>query len=203
MTIAGESYNFTSSSERHQRRFWQSNKPANCRIALAGEAAITLTLSQLTAAQVMNTQVLSVYEGWSIDRLAAFFIKHGINGAPVIASDHELVGVVSAGDIFRFENGSETLKSEILRDCYREATGTELHDLEDLTAWSKNAQKYCTVHQIMSREIISVDREQPISQVVDLLLEHQIQRVFVTAFGIIVGVITATDLLKLLSASAQ
>ena len=160
---------------------------------------INKNLGELTAQDVMNPEVLCVYEGWSIERLALFFLKHGINGAPVIASDHELVGVVSAGDIFRFENGNETRKSEILRDCYREATGAEIHDLQELTEWTRNAQKYCTVHQIMSRNIISAERQQVLPEVVDLLLEHNIQRLFVTAFGVIVGVISATDVLKLLS----
>ena len=37
------------------------------------------------ASEIMHKNVLSVYEGWSIQRLADFFMKHKISGAPVIA----------------------------------------------------------------------------------------------------------------------
>ncbi len=155
-------------------------------------------LHQLTVKEIMNSHVLCVYEGWSIARLAQFFLKHNISAAPVIASDHELVGVVCASDIFRFEKGNESHKSEIVRACYRNATGLEIHDAVELTEWTAHADKYCTVHQIMDEEIINVDQQQTVAQAIDMLLKHDVQRLFVTTFGVIVGIVTATDLLKLL-----
>ena len=60
--------------------------------------------NNVTAKTIMSKTLLSAYEGWTIHRLAEFFIKHGISGAPVIASDHELVGVVTVSDIFKFSS---------------------------------------------------------------------------------------------------
>ena len=59
-------------------------------------------------------------------RLAKFFIKHNISGAPVIASDHELVGVVTVSDIFKFSNMDERNRREALCNYYREACEIEL-----------------------------------------------------------------------------
>jgi predicted transcriptional regulator len=148
-----------------------------------------------SAKDIMFSNLLTVYEGWTIHRLAEFFIKHQISAAPVIASDHELVGVVSVGDVFRFNNLQDAEKTRVLRNYYRDNTGQDINE-EDLRTWSKDADKNCTVHQIMTPEVIAVEKDASLKKIVSTLLEKRIQRVFVTDNKIVVGVITATDLLQ-------
>ena len=148
------------------------------------------------ARELMSTEVLSVYEGWSIKRLADFFLNHGISGAPVIASDHQLVGVVSVSDIFKFENSSGEAKSEALQSCYRNATGIDITSRADLLEWSKNAEASCTVHQIMAPRVITVDADSHITDIASVLVSNAIHRAFVIEDGKIVGVISSTDLLR-------
>jgi predicted transcriptional regulator len=150
------------------------------------------------AKDVMHTEVLSVYEGWSIQRLADFFMKHKISGAPVIASDHELVGVVSVSDIFHFENMDEEQKKTALQTCYRDITNTE-PNVVDLENWSKNAQYHCTVHQIMVPHVISVTETTSLADIAKIMLEQSIHRVFVTSEGCITGVISTTNILQALA----
>lgn len=152
---------------------------------------------------LMSTEVLSVYEGWSIQRLADFFLNHDITGAPVIASDHQLVGVVSVSDIFKFENASDDVKSEALKSCYRDATGIDIANREDLIEWTKNAQKNCTVHQIMAGQVISVDAAQTLSDVAAVMIDKDIHRVFVIEQEKIVGVISTSDVLRVLLKSSK
>jgi predicted transcriptional regulator len=149
----------------------------------------------LTAKDIMGADLLMVYEGWTIHRLAEFFIKHQISAAPVIASDHELVGVVSVGDVFRFNNMEEADKGAVLRNYYRENTGQEVNE-NDLRSWVKDADKNCTVHQIMTREVIAVEKDTSLKNVLSLLLEKHIHRVFVTDNKIVIGVITSMDVLQ-------
>lgn len=158
----------------------------------------TIVIDNVKARVLMSDNVLSVYEGWSIQRLADFFLKHKINGAPVIASDHQLVGVVSVSDIFRFENADDKTKSEALRSCYRDSTGMDFISQEDLRSWSKNAQHNCTVHQIMVNKIIDVDAEASLSEVTQLLVDNDIHRIFVTKDTKIEGVISTSDILRTL-----
>jgi predicted transcriptional regulator len=155
-------------------------------------------ITSYTANDLMSTEVLSVYEGWSIQRLADFFLDHDITGAPVISSDHQLVGVVSVSDIFRFENADDSVKSEALRSCYRNATGIDIISRKDLVEWTKSAQKNCTVHQIMALQIIDVDVGLCLSDIAAVMVENDIHRVFVTQQHKIVGVITTTDVLRVL-----
>lgn len=152
-------------------------------------------LNKLCAKDIMFGNLLTVYEGWTIHRLAEFFIKHQISAAPVIASDHELVGVVSVGDVFRFNNLKEYEKTHVLKNYYRENMGYEINE-EDLRTWSKDADKNCTVHQIMTRDVIAVEKDIPLKDVLAVLLEKHIHRVFVTDNKIVVGVITSMDLLQ-------
>ncbi len=147
------------------------------------------------AADLMTADVLTAYEGWTIQRLSEFFIRRQISAAPVIASDHELVGVVSVDDVFRFSSMDDSSKGRALSDLYRNNCGQE-PDEELLNAWVKDATKNCTVHQIMTPEVIAVDRDSSLPQIASLLLERNIHRVFVTDAKKVVGVITAMDALR-------
>lgn len=153
--------------------------------------------NSLTAESIMSRTLLSAYEGWTIHRLAEFFIKHNISGAPVIASDHELVGVVTVSDIFKFSNMDERNRREALRNYYREACEIEL-DEASLREWSGHAERNCTVHQIMKKEIITVEKEFSIEQVASVMVRNDVHRVVVTHNKIALGVITTMDILRTL-----
>src|SRR6478735_4983697 len=127
----------------------------------------------LIAKEIMSSTLLSAYEGWTIHRLAEFFIKHNISGAPVIASDHELVGVVTVSDIFKFSNMDESNRREALRNYYREACEIEL-DETSLREWSTHAEKNCTVHQIMKKEIIAVEKTFTVEQIAEVMVKHDV-----------------------------
>lgn len=155
----------------------------------------------LTAESIMSRTLLSAYEGWTIQRLAEFFIKHNISGAPVIASDHELVGVVTVSDIFNFSNMDERRRREALRNYYREACEIELDEVS-LREWSGRAEQNCTVHQIMKKEIISVEKHYTIEQVAAVMVKKGVHRVVVTENKIALGVITTMDILRTLQPDA-
>ncbi len=155
-----------------------------------------IEIQDFSVTELMSKNVLCVYEGWTIQRLAEFFLKNNISGAPVIASDHELVGVVSISDIFRFENADDETKSEALRRCYRDSTGIDIASRADLLEWSKSSQSSCTVHQIMANHVISVNTDSKLSDVSATMIKNDIHRVFVTADEKIVGIVSALDVLR-------
>lgn len=157
---------------------------------------MTIIPESIPAAEnIMSTDVLTAYEGWTIQRLSEFFIRRQISAAPVIASDHELVGVVSVDDVFRFGALDDSAKGKALSDLYRDTCGQE-PDGELLLSWVKDAAKNCTVHQIMTPEVIAVEKDADLRQISSLLLARNIHRVFVTENKKIVGVITAMDALR-------
>ncbi len=149
----------------------------------------------VTAKTIMSKTLLSAYEGWTIHRLAEFFLKHSISGAPVIASDHELVGVVTVSDIFKFSNMDEGRRRDALRNYYRETCEIDL-DEASLRDWSSRAEYNCTVHQIMQREIITVRQDASVGEVAAVMVRNNVHRVVVTEHKIALGVITSMDILR-------
>ncbi len=162
---------------------------------------MTTTIEKLKASDVMVTDVLMAYEGWSIKRLSTFFIKHGISGAPVIASDHELVGVVSISDIMRFENLPLDDKALLVAEhVYMESLGQTLLK-DDLKQLAEHAVENCTVNSIMTREVIRVDADDGLPRVAELMCKHKIRRIFVTRNGLVCGIISSGDILAQLAAT--
>lgn len=152
----------------------------------------------LTARDIMKSEVLFAYEGWSIKYLGEFLRRHKITGAPVVASDHELVGVVSVTDAFNFENADREHKLAKLKDYYQECYALDFH-AGDLETWSLTAEESCTVHQIMNPEVISVEPDTPIKEICRVMVGQGIHRVFVTKDKQIEGVISTSDILALVA----
>ena len=149
------------------------------------------------AKDIMSEDVVFVYEGWSIKRLATFLSEHEITGAPVVAPDQSLVGVVSTSDIFQFANLNHDERIQALRNHYQQAFNDDFNQ-EDLEKWSEHAEENCTVGQIMNREVIAVPDTASFSEVCAVFLKNGIHRVFVTKDGLIKGVITTTNIFSVI-----
>ena len=95
--------------------------------------------SDTSARTIMSPEVTCIYEGWSVDRARHFLARHNVSQAPVIASDHQLVGVLSSGEIAEFLNSDETYRAQAVNDSFRRATGAEVENLDELTRWVRRA----------------------------------------------------------------
>lgn len=158
--------------------------------------AILEDLNTLTAANLMSSDPLTVYEGWSVKSLANFFVRHHISGAPVVASDNELVGVVSQSDLVKFE-ATESTDSEIdkLIRTYCGPYGPELSS-DEKEKIKKRAHEHTTVNVIMTPVVVSVDISTSAKVICETLVKQDIHRLFVLANGKLVGVISAMDVLR-------
>ncbi len=166
---------------------------------LAIQEEIKLHLNQHSLSDYIRKEVLTVYEGWSIKRLSAFFVKHNISGAPVIAADDELVGVVTQSDIVRFESrepSEEQIKK--LAEQFCGPFGGSLDEAE-IRRMQGRANEYCTVNSIMTPQVISVDISTDLNDACQLMLTKKLHRLFITENGLLVGVISAMDILRLLT----
>ncbi len=150
--------------------------------------------TDICAKHIMTNEVLMAYEGWSIKRLTDFLVKHHISGAPVIASDHSLVGVVSMSDIMNFNNKSAQEKGALLQDVYAEFVG-RYYDDDTLAAMLPKAAENCTVNQIMSQSVVQIDGDASLQEVAYVMLQKGIRRVFVSEHGLMKGVISTKNIL--------
>ncbi|MEX0822044.1 MAG: CBS domain-containing protein [Rhodothermales bacterium] len=167
---------------------------------------MTTIAANLTANDIMTTEVVPAKADWPLDRLAEFLIENDFSGAPVVDDDGALVGVVSLVDLVRHDSLPETvpwtrtLADYFRHDEYKFNLENQYAD-EELAMLRVDGDTTVTVADIMNRDIYSVDPETPIQVVADMMAGGQIHRVLVTCAGEVVGVVTTLDLLQILRES--
>jgi CBS domain-containing protein len=135
----------------------------------------------ITAADLMNPEVLSVPDDMTLSDLAAFLLDNEITGAPVADRRGRLVGVVSLVDLVEelFDDGEDD----------EPAATVDGEDDED---------SELTVADVMTPEVVSLDEDATVSEVAMTMLREHLHRLVVTRDGEPVGIISTSDLLGLL-----
>jgi len=149
----------------------------------------------------METRVIRVGAEDPLLSVYRLFYDEEISGAPVVDDGGQVVGVVSASDLIRsIREDHDSLRG--LPDYYRDAAAedrsewfTEKGEFEDQFAERR-------VSDVMTRELVSVAPDSPISVVAKQILNHRIHRVLVLeeqdGSDYLVGLITLFDLVALL-----
>jgi CBS domain-containing protein len=135
----------------------------------------TLTLAHRAtrAREVMTPNPLSINETASVREAAAFLLAKRMSAAPVINEAGRAVGVVSLSDIVRNSAGGGSSSMGL------------------------------PVRTIMNDEVLFVRPGTPIDNVIDDLLRCKVKRLFVADENdVLVGVISATDVLRYLNSLA-
>lgn len=109
-----------------------------------------------------------------------FMQQQCIRRLPVVNDAEELVGILTEGDIAHVSGSPETDVQQY--DLH--------HTVRDLP-----------IHEIMSRNVVTVTADARMEQVAQLLLEHRIGGVPVVEGKRVVGVVSATDLFRLIANS--
>ena len=156
---------------------------------------MTSKVVDITAQEIMTTEVLAAQETWSIKQLADFFVEHQISGAPVVTSDQRFVGVVSISDMVQFDSMTANEKATLVAThVYTEMVGQKLHQ-DDINRLASHANENCNVKSIMTPSIIDVELTATLPEIAKIIYDYHIHRVFVTENQKIVGVITTSNIL--------
>jgi len=143
----------------------------------------------MKAKDVMTHCLVSIAPGAPIRDAIARMISHQVSGMPVIGADGKLVGMVTEGDFFR--------RAEMHTEAPRRRW------LELLLGPGSDAAEYArshgrTVRDVMSPKVVTVGKETPLSEVVQLMEEHAIKRIPVVDDGRVVGIVSRADLMSAL-----
>ena len=124
----------------------------------------------------MSRPVISVTPDASINDVLAMFRKEHIRRAPVM-KDAKLVGIVSERDLLNASPSPVTT----------------------LSIWEMNYLiSKVKVKDVMSKKVITVDQDAPIEEAARIMADKKIGGVPVVSAGKVVGMITETDLFKVL-----
>jgi len=122
----------------------------------------------------MSRPVISLSPETPINDALAMFKKEKIRRAPIM-KDGKLVGIVSERDLLNASPSSATT----------------------LSVWEMNYLiSKVTVKQVMSKKVITVDKETPIEEAARIMADKRIGGMPVMDGDKVVGVITETDLFK-------
>ena len=143
----------------------------------------------MLAGQVMSPIVLAVSQDASIYEAAEVMVSAEVSALPVVDGTGRRAGILSEADLMhRAEIGTEPRKGWLARF------------LEDNT---RSAQEYVALHSrqvgdVMTRPVVTVDEQTPLSEVAQLMDQHKIKRVPVMRGAEVVGIVSRANLLRAL-----
>lgn len=147
-------------------------------------------MADVTARDIMTTEVVTVSPEMSIRELATVFARSAISGAPVVDGGGRLVGIVTEGDIIvqdadlHFPHYIQIFESIIyvesvrkFEERFRKAFGARVED-------------------IMSREVMTVAPTTTLHEIATLMADRNVNRVPVLDGDRLVGIITRADIVR-------
>jgi CBS domain-containing protein len=140
----------------------------------------------MKAGDVMTRDVVTVGPDTKVGEIVQLLLTRGISGVPVVDETGALVGVVSDGDLLRrVEIG--TAKTRGWRTFF---TGTAAL-AEDYVR-----SRGTLARDIMTREVVTVDRDTPLAEVAELMEEKRIKQLPVLEGGRLVGLVSRANILR-------
>jgi len=154
----------------------------------------------LLAKDIMTYPVISVKPDTSLKELAELLEEHSFSGVPVVNKDEQVLGIISERDISQY---TQQIIGQPLRKPYKLLTkdkevlhvnvlhrGVEMIELVAAT----------TVDKLMSQNVISVGEETSVVEVINIMNEHQINRIpVINQDNKLIGIITRENLISSLS----
>ncbi len=155
-----------------------------------GHDIVTDDRQKLTAAQIMETNVITVTPDTKIATAVKLFLDHHINGVPVLDDQGQLKGILCQSDlIFQQKNISMPPVFSMLDSFIPLASSRQLeHEFEKISA--------ITVAQAMADDPVTTGPQTPISEIASLMVENRFHTIPVVEDGKLLGIIGQEDILK-------
>lgn len=154
-----------------------------------------------TAADVMQTSIVSVAPSDPIHTVQRLFYEEGIHGAPVVDDEGQLQGIITSTDILRAAaeaHDVEPIEPAAFLDDLDLSHGVWGMAPDDF----KERLQDSVVADFMTEEVVRVAPSASVASIARLLREHQVHRVLVVDDGRLCGIVSAFDLVALLEEGA-
>jgi len=138
----------------------------------------------------MSSPVISVRPQTEIAELCKVLIDHKIGGVPVVGEEGELLGIVTQTDLIKAQvlaYGSDPMAAEIRNLLVGKVVAPEDRDRK---------RSFRTVGEIMQEKVVTVAPDDSLQEVARLMFSKHIHRVPVVEGTRVVGVISASDVLR-------
>jgi CBS domain-containing protein len=148
----------------------------------------------MIVADVMTRHCITIAPDATVEAAIQLMLGRHISGLFVADAAGELAGVITEGDLLR-----------------RDELGTQRHRpwwLRLLVSPARQAADFAQangrrVRDVMTEAVLSIAQDAPLQDAVELMEQHRIKRLPVTADGKVVGVVSRADLLRALIGRAR
>jgi len=153
----------------------------------------------LIARDIMQAKPRSVSPETTLPELQRTLLSAKMSGFPVVQGGR-LVGVVSRSDVVRQLSVEQSL-GEVLSDYQREAGGENGDEafLERVAQHLGRRMEKLRVADVMITSVLSVPPDAPLQLVARTLVDNRIHRLLVVEDGRLLGLISSTDLVRLVA----
>lgn len=143
----------------------------------------------MNVADVMSRAIVTVMPGHSVRHAAQIMLDHRVSGVPVVDGDDRLVGILTEGDLLRRVEYGLTGS----RPHWIGSTSTEgaARDFVKSRSWR--------VADVMSKPVVTVTEATPLADVAVLFGTRGIKRAPVVRDGLLVGLVSRADLLRIIA----
>lgn len=144
-------------------------------------------MAELLAKDVMIKKVITISKDATVAELVKLLIKHKISGVPIVNEKKELIGIVSEADII------------VKVSSLPFPISFSFAFLDSYESYTKSTKEYMEtrVEEIMSKNIKTVKENIPLTKVVNIMINNNINRIPVLDDNNkLSGIITRADIMK-------
>ncbi|MBS0416079.1 MAG: CBS domain-containing protein [Proteobacteria bacterium] len=139
----------------------------------------------------MTRDPIAVSRDTSLEKAATLMVEHRISGLPVVDEAGAVIGMITEGDLIR--------RAEL--DTSGQAPGWLSRFLVPGLAAEEYPHSYgVRVREVMTEKVIAIIPDTPLSAIVQSMEAHCVKRLPVVQDGKLIGMVSRTDLLRVLSA---
>lgn len=157
------------------------------------------TLANLVAADMMQRDMITVSPSDTLRDALALMTDNHVTGLPVMDAKSRCIGLITASDVLGFEEEHAEDRAE---DGMMQHFNAEIGRWESvpLSAFGMEEFGDVRVEEVMTRDLISVERDTSIKQVASKMLDANVHRVLVMDENYnLYGIISSFDFVRVLA----
>jgi acetoin utilization protein AcuB len=157
------------------------------------------TVQQRVAADIMQRDMVTVAPSDTLRDALALMTENHVTGLPVMDGKSRCIGLITASDILGFE---EEHAEESSDDGMLQHFNPEISRWESVQISAFGLEEFgdVRVEEVMTRDLISVDRNTPLKKVARKMLDNDVHRVLVMddKFNLY-GIVTSFDFVRVIA----
>lgn len=146
----------------------------------------------MKAKDLMTHEVITVRADATVDNIAQLLDDHHISGVPVVDEEGHAIGIVSESDLFLKPKGipfSAVKLPMLFKQWVDPARLAEIYA----------EAHHHTAADVMTQEMVCVNADDEVGHVAWFMAQRNLKRVPVLQDGILVGMITRADMIRMLA----